>query len=77
LPALPEEAYEEGRAAAPGYDIYFLEGEWRQFWESSGRPQVKHLAAAFVGFCRSRHKRAPIDRTPVDNWEDTPAPEES
>jgi hypothetical protein len=62
LPPLPDEAYEEGRNAAPGYDIHALENDWRDFWESSGRPKIDNPAAAFVGFCRSRHKRAPIQR---------------
>lgn len=67
LPPLPDEAYEEGRAAAPGYDVYRLEGEWREWWVSSGRPHLANPAAAFVGFCRSRHKRAPIKRTGTDD----------
>jgi len=62
LPPLPTEAYEEGRNAAPGYDIHALENDWRDFWESSGKPKIDNPAAAFVGFCRSRHKRAPISR---------------
>jgi plasmid replication initiation protein len=63
LPPLPTDAYDCGRAAAPGYDIHALESEWREWWASSGRPKLDNPAAAFVGFCRSRHKRAPIDRT--------------
>ncbi|MGA8669484.1 MAG: replication initiator protein A [Terracidiphilus sp.] len=62
LPPLPDEAYEEGRNAAPGYDIHALENDWRDFWESSGKPKIDNPAAAFVGFCRSRHNRAPIQR---------------
>jgi plasmid replication initiation protein len=62
LPELPPEAYEEGRTAAPGYDIYWLESQWRDWWASSGKPKIENPAAAFVGFCRSRHKRAPIER---------------
>jgi hypothetical protein len=60
LPPLPEEAYDNGRAAAPGYDIHGLESEWREWWASSGKPTLGNPAAAFVGFCKSRHKRAPI-----------------
>jgi plasmid replication initiation protein len=67
LPTLPPEAYEDGRAAAPGYDIYHLEAEWREFWESTGRPRLADPPAAFVGFCRSRHKRAPIKRQRADH----------
>lgn len=62
LPPLPDEAYEEGRNAAPGYDIHALENDWRDFWESSGKPKIDNPAAAFVGFCRSRHRRAPLKR---------------
>jgi hypothetical protein len=69
LPALSPEAYEDGRAAAPGYDIYHLEAEWRDFWESTGRPRLADPQAAFVGFCRSRHKRAPIMREKADHGE--------
>ena len=70
LPPLPEEAYEEGRAAAPGYDIQGLESEWREWWASSGRPVLGNHAAAFVGFCRSRHKRAPIRKHAYGNPEE-------
>jgi plasmid replication initiation protein len=73
LPGLPEEAYEDGRAAAPGYDIYALEREWREFWAATGKPKLGNPAAAFVGFCRSRHKRAPINRTPINDWDEAPA----
>jgi plasmid replication initiation protein len=62
LPLLPTEAYEEGRAAAPGYDIHGLERDWRKWWASSGKPRLENPPAAFVGFCRSRHKRAPLRR---------------
>jgi plasmid replication initiation protein len=70
LPALPEDAYDEGRAAAPGYDIYALETEWRQFWVSSGKPALNSPAAAFVGFCRHRNKTSPIQR---ETWDENPA----
>jgi hypothetical protein len=73
LPALPEEAYEDGRAAAPGYDIHGLESEWRQWWASSGKPTLNNPAAAFVGFCRSRNKTAPIQREVERNWDESPA----
>jgi plasmid replication initiation protein len=62
LPELPTEAYEDGRDAAPGYDIYQLEREWREFWVGSGKPKIDNATLAFVGFCRGRHKRAPIQR---------------
>ena len=66
LPPLPVEAYEEGRAAAPGYDIYNLESQWRQWWVESGKPVLNNPAATFVGFCRYRHEKAPIQR---ETWD--------
>lgn len=62
LPCLPSEAYEQGRERAPGYDIYRLEEEWREWWAASGKPHLADYVAAFVGFCAARHKRAPIVR---------------
>lgn len=73
LPPLPSEAYEDGRDAAPGYDIHGLETEWREWWASSGKPKLDNPAAAFVGFCRSRHKRAPIQRERDREWAEPPA----
>jgi hypothetical protein len=73
LPPLPSEAYEDGRAAAPGYDIHGLESEWREWWASSGKPKLDNPAAAFVGFCRSRHKRAPLQREADREWAAPPA----
>jgi hypothetical protein len=73
LPPLPEEAYDEGRTAAPGYDIHGLESDWREWWATSGKPKLDNPAAAFVGFCRSRHKRAPIQREADGDWSETPA----
>jgi len=69
LPPLPSEAYEEAREAAPGYDISALESDWRDFWACSGKPKIENVTAAFVGFCRSRHKRAPIQRSKKTAWE--------
>jgi plasmid replication initiation protein len=63
LPALPTRVFEEARAAAPGYDVYELEQVWREWWVSSGRPKLDSPAAAFVGFCASRHRRAPMRKS--------------
>jgi plasmid replication initiation protein len=73
LPPLPSEAYADARSAAPGYDIHALESDWRDFWETSGKPKIDNPAAAFVGFCRTRHKRAPLQRHRDQDWEETPA----
>jgi plasmid replication initiation protein len=70
---LPTQAYEDGREAAPGYDIHGLEAEWREWWASSGKPKLGDPAAAFVGFCRSRHTRSPILRKAEHDFHEVPA----
>jgi hypothetical protein len=70
LPLLPTQAYDDAREAAPGYDIHGLESEWRDWWASSGKMKLDNPAAAFVGFCRNRHKHAPIDRKAERDWQD-------
>ena len=62
LPVLPSSAFDDARQAAPGYDIYELERQWRDWWAGSGRPTLENHVAAFVGFCRNRHTRAPLSR---------------
>jgi plasmid replication initiation protein len=62
LPQLPPRAFEDAKKAAPGYDVYAFEQDWREWWASSGKPKLDNTAAAFVGFCASRSKRAPLRR---------------
>ncbi len=69
LPQLPTRAYEDARAEAPGYDIHSLESEWREWWATSGKPKLENPPAAFIGFCRARHKRAPLQRGKKSAWE--------
>lgn len=56
---LRQDTYEKAKKAAPGYDVYALEQEWRDFWEKSGSPKLKNSDAAFIGFCKKRHERRP------------------
>lgn len=62
LPPLSARSIEEAKAVAPGYDVYALEQDWREWWASSGKPTLDNPAAAFVGFCVSRNKRKPMRR---------------
>lgn len=48
VPPIKAETYEHARAAAPGWDIYHLECEWRDWIVEPPRD----ADAAFVGFCR-------------------------
>ena len=66
-PALPEESevgvaplrtstYEQAREAAPGWDVYHIEREWREWLTEPPR----NPDAAFLGFCRKWYaKRGP------------------
>ncbi|MDY6936894.1 MAG: replication initiator protein A [Cyanobacteriota bacterium] len=57
---LQAQTYEKARRAAPGYDIYALEAQWKEFWVLSGKPALKSPDAAFIGFCRKRSEKHPI-----------------
>jgi plasmid replication initiation protein len=59
FPLLDAESYHDARTVAPGYDVYFLEQEWRTFWVESGRPELKSPNAAFIAFCKRRYERNP------------------
>jgi hypothetical protein len=59
FPLLDAETYHDARTVAPGYDIHWLEIEWRTFWVDSGRPELKSPDAAFIGFCKRRYERNP------------------
>ena len=36
------------------YDIYALEQEWKAWWESTGKPDLKSPDGAFINFCKQR-----------------------
>ena len=62
FPQLNAETYNDARIVAPGYDIYYLEQEWRNFWVDSGMPFIRDADKAFIAFCKSRAKRQPMNR---------------
>jgi plasmid replication initiation protein len=49
---LDSEAYHDARAAAPSWDVHYLEGEWRR-WLGENEIEPKHPARHFVKFCQS------------------------
>jgi plasmid replication initiation protein len=51
---LPE-TFEKAKRAAPGWDIYQLESEWRDWITDKEKP--KNPGAAFIAFCRKKHQR--------------------
>ena len=48
--------YERTREAAPGWDIYYLESEWREWYEKTGKIP-DNPGKAFVGFCKQRYRK--------------------
>jgi len=52
---LPTTAFEQAKKVAPGWDIYELERQWREWMK--GKPIPKNPAGAFVNFCRAKAKR--------------------
>lgn len=49
---LDPEAYNDARTAAPAWDVYLLEREWRA-WLGDNEIEPKHPARHFVKFCQS------------------------
>jgi Initiator Replication protein len=49
---LPTSAYEEAKKVAPGWDVYELERQWRDWMK--GQPAPKNPAGAFVNFCKGK-----------------------
>lgn len=50
---LKAETYEDARNAAPGWDVYLLEQEWKSWMTETPR----NADAAFIGFCRKWFER--------------------
>jgi len=50
---LSPETYHDARTLAPGWDIYYIETEWRDWMTESPRDPD----AAFVGFCKKWYER--------------------
>ena len=55
FPFLKPEPFTKAKATAPGWDVYQLEQEWREWGAKRGAP--KHPDAAFVAFCRRRFQK--------------------
>jgi hypothetical protein len=58
-PILDPEAYHDARLVAPGYDVHYLEQEWRDLWVESGMPELIFPQKAFVAFCKKRYQMKP------------------
>lgn len=60
FPTLDPETYNDAKIVAPGYDVYYLEQEWREMWVDTGKPFLHSPEKAFIAFCKSRAKRRPM-----------------
>lgn len=58
-PVLDAEAYHDARLVAPGYDVYDLEQQWRDWWVEEGMIELVYPGKAFVAFCKKRYLRNP------------------
>jgi hypothetical protein len=47
--------YEKAKAAAPGWDVYYLEREWREWIAKKGNPEKP--GPAFIAFCRKKYQQ--------------------
>jgi hypothetical protein len=54
-PHLRTSTYERAKQNAPGWDVYELERQWREWIEKKGPPQKPD--AAFIAFCRKKALR--------------------
>jgi hypothetical protein len=57
-PALRPDTYEKARRAAPGYDLTFIEGEWRSW--AANKPPAGNPDAAFIAFCKQNVVKHPL-----------------
>ena len=54
---LSSDALTEARLVAPGWDVYALESEWRNWMADGGLDAPKNPDMAFLGFCRKWFER--------------------
>jgi hypothetical protein len=57
---LQADTFGKVRKACPGYDPYFLEGEWRAW--AAEKPAPDNADAAFIAFAKSYAERHPLNR---------------
>jgi hypothetical protein len=54
---LDPEAYHDARTVAPGWDVYVLEQEWRQWMHEYDVEPPRNPTKAFIGFCRKHAQK--------------------
>ena len=56
-PLLHTETYDKAKKLTPGFDIYALEREWRDW--SANKPAPDNADAAFIAFCKRKVQKHP------------------
>ena len=56
--ALRSETYETVKLRFPGYDIYFVEGQWRAW--AAGKPPARDPDKAYLAFFKTYAQNNPI-----------------
>ena len=54
---LGPDAHEGARAAAPGWDVYYLEQAWRNWMSDGGLDAPRDPDKAFIGFCSKWYEK--------------------
>jgi len=58
LPSLRGDTLNKAKNLLPGYDVYYVEGEWRAWARGKGAPG--NADAAFLAFCKKFRKNHPL-----------------
>ncbi len=58
MPSPSAEAYHDARTVAPGWDVYYLEQEWREWITEPPRD----IDGAFIGFCRKWYEKRGVPK---------------
>ena len=53
---LDTETYNDARQAAPGWDVYHIEAQWRR-WLGENEIEPKYPARHFVKFCKTWYEK--------------------
>ncbi|PYG25473.1 replication initiator protein A [Pelagimonas varians] len=54
---LLSQTFDEAKLAAPGWDVYYLEQEWRSWMSDGGLDGPRDADKAFLGFCHRWYER--------------------
>lgn len=57
VPQIRPETYGRARDVAPGWDIYLIEQEWREWAKNGPSTALRDADEAFIGFCRRWYER--------------------